>query len=159
MNEKLKGIARQAADVLITKLDDSEEKLLAAIAEHIAAHADDDKCPPFSVSFAIKLDWDANKVVHRLSFTQQYKDETIADIADPNQPELFPKRPTFEEEEEFQKEGAALVRDMPTHDSDGDKMSPGLREATRKFVAVMEENGGSVTAGGKTVEFKKGGKK
>jgi len=88
MNAKLKAIAAQAADELITKMEDCEEKLLPAIHEHAAAHEEDDKCPAFSIGFAIKLDWDGGKAVYSLSFSQKYKAESAHDIPDPNQPEL-----------------------------------------------------------------------
>lgn len=85
MNEKIKAIAAQAADELVTKIYDSQEKLLAAINEHIAANQEKDICPPFPISFTIRLDWDANKAVYALSFTQKYKDESARDLPDQNQ--------------------------------------------------------------------------
>ena len=89
---KLQCIARQAADVLLTKLTDAEEPIKQAIIDLEAANqeAKDDKKPkPFSIGFSIKLDWSGGKAVYALGFSTRYKSESQEELPNPEQLGLF----------------------------------------------------------------------
>jgi hypothetical protein len=88
-DRKINFIARQAADVLQTKIEDSSAKLLAAIAEHEEANQHSETPKPFSLGFTVKIDWAGNKAVYTFSFSTKYKDESAKTLPDPNQRDLF----------------------------------------------------------------------
>lgn len=88
VDRKINFIARQAADVLQTKITDSSAKLLAAIAEHEEANQERETPAPFSLGFTIKIDWAGNKAVYALGFSTKYKDESSEELPNPDQPDL-----------------------------------------------------------------------
>ena len=146
MNEKLQAIQTQASMAFRALWLDAEEEIAVAIARAVEdAQAAETECV-FTIGFQVQLDFGKDKQRHKLTFGNPRKYESESTMPNPAQKEL-PLEEVPESDIPFER--------GPDFDGDGNPPSPELREAARKFLAVME-GGGSVTAGGKTVEFKKG---
>ena len=81
-------ITPQASDVLKTKLTDAQDRIEAALVDHIAAQQETEGKAAFSIGFTIKIQPGITKVGYTLAFSQRFKDATEEDLPNPNQPKL-----------------------------------------------------------------------
>lgn len=87
-DDKLRAIMLQGAVHFAALFADAEADISQALNAAAEAGAGEEKIPPLSISFAVKLDLNANKQEGTLSVNIRHKHSAAAMIPEPNQPEL-----------------------------------------------------------------------
>ena len=88
MNVRLEAISKDAAHNLAHLIRENEEEILKAWVEIAKESQLQEDKPKLKLGYAIVLDLDKNKSLHKLSWTITHSREVESEIPDPNQPKL-----------------------------------------------------------------------
>ena len=91
-NKMLERIAEEASDNLKFLISENSEEIQAAMVQVAQAAQETGDPIKFALSFKIACDLYESSVKHTLSWSVRHVREADAEMPDPDQPELFPKR-------------------------------------------------------------------